>query len=216
MFRIDHHIHTTRYSPDSIIEPDQLIERAREHGLDGVVITEHDAMWAPEEVAELAARAGGLLVLSGVEVSAREGHFLVYGIPHDQFGEIEPGILLRDLVRIVRRHEAAIVAAHPYRWGQDFDEILAQHGAVFDALELVSNNVTPDLRPLITAAASKHALSTTGSSDAHEPAVVGCYHSRFDAPIRSMAEFVSALRSRSFRPSHRVGGPLVTGPVGQA
>src|SRR5258708_9364941 len=77
----DHHIHTLKHSPDSQIDPFHLVKRAREVGLDGVVITEHDYQWESEELAELAARAAPLLVFSGAEISAREGHFLVYGLP---------------------------------------------------------------------------------------------------------------------------------------
>ena len=91
---------------------DVLIEQAREVGLDGVVITDHDHQWDPEEVAELAARAQGLKVFSGAEVSAREGHFLVYGLP--DLDEAPAGVLLADLLRVVKRHGAAIVAANVF------------------------------------------------------------------------------------------------------
>jgi histidinol phosphatase-like PHP family hydrolase len=40
--KFDHHLHTNRHSPDSIIDPEKLVEHARRIGLDGVVITEHD------------------------------------------------------------------------------------------------------------------------------------------------------------------------------
>ena len=92
------------------------------------MITEHDYQWQPDELAELAARAGSLRVFSGAEISAREGHFLVYGLP--SLEDVPPGILVRDLIEVVRRHQAAIVAAHPFRWDQPFDQIVAEHGPV--------------------------------------------------------------------------------------
>lgn len=142
--KIDHHIHTSRHSPDSSIDPFALVKRAGSIGLDAVVITEHDYQWQPDELAELAARAKDLRVFSGAEISAREGHFLVYGLP--RLDDVPPGIFLRDLIEVVRSHQAAIVAAHPFRWDQPFDQIVADHGPVFDALELVSNNVSPETR----------------------------------------------------------------------
>src|SRR5262249_18531030 len=125
MARIDHHLHTSRHSPDSVIDPGELIARAREVGLDGVVITEHDYQWEAGELAELAARAAGfgVKVFSGAEVSALEGHFLVYGLP--DLREAPPGVALGYLLEVVRRHGAAIVAAHPFRWDQDFDALIA-------------------------------------------------------------------------------------------
>jgi predicted metal-dependent phosphoesterase TrpH len=210
--KVDHHIHTSRHSPDSEIAPARLIERARKVGLDAVVITEHDYQWEPDELAELSERAAPLLVLSGAEVSAREGHFLVYGLPSLELAP--PGIDVRELLEIVRSHDAAIVAAHPFRWDQPFDEIVAELGPVFDALELVSNNVSRETRARTEALLRAHPMCATGSSDAHDLDVVGCYFTEFDAPIESIAEFVAALKNRRGRPRHRPGADLASGPVG--
>jgi predicted metal-dependent phosphoesterase TrpH len=207
--RFDHHLHTKRHSPDSNIDPLELIDRAPRVGLHGVVITEHDYQWETAELADLAGRAGALRVLSGVEVSAREGHFLVYGLP--SLADVEPGIPVADLLKVVRGHGAAIVAAHPFRWGQPFEEIIAANGPAFDAIELVSNNVTRETRSLAESLLERTPMGSTGSSDAHEIDVVGCYFTRFDEPIESMAEFVAALRRGAFRPGNRAGIRLSCG-----
>jgi predicted metal-dependent phosphoesterase TrpH len=209
--KIDHHLHTSRHSPDSIISPRVLLERARAVGLDGVVITEHDYQWEPDELAELAARADGLKVFAGAEVSTREGHFLVYGLP--DLDETPPGIGVIDLLAVVRRRGAAIVAAHPFRWDQDFDALVVAHGPAFDALELVSNNVTPETRQKTAALLREHPMGATGSSDGHEPGAVGCYFTEFPAPIATLADFVAALRQRAGRPRHRPGAWQASGPV---
>jgi predicted metal-dependent phosphoesterase TrpH len=209
--KFDHHMHTKRHSPDSEMDPYLLVERAREIGLDGVVITEHDYQWQAGELSELAARAAPLRVFSGAEISAREGHFLVYGLP--SLEDVPPGVALADLLSTVRRHQAAIVAAHPFRWDQPFDSIVADHGPVFDALELVSNNVSPETRAKTEALLRRHSMASTGSSDAHEIKVVGCYFTEFDMPIETITDFVGALRSHRGRPRHRPGANLASGPV---
>jgi predicted metal-dependent phosphoesterase TrpH len=209
--KFDHHLHTARHSPDSSIDPYQLIARAREIGLDGVVITEHDYQWQDDELSELAARAAPLRVFSGAEISAREGHFLVYGLP--SLDEAEPGITLAELLRVVRAHKAAIVAAHPFRWDQPFEAIVAEHGPAFDALELVSKNVTAETRRRTEALLRRHAMGATGSSDAHEIASLGCYFTEFDLSIATIHDFAAALRARSGRPRHRPGAILASGPV---
>src|SRR5512147_1166764 len=172
--RFDHHLHTARHSPDSSIDPYELIGKARRIGLDGVVITEHDYQWELDELAELAALAAPLRVFSGAEISALEGHFLVYGLP--TLDDVSPGIEVAELVRVVRRHQAAIVGAHPFRWDQPFDEIIAEHGPIFDALEFVSNNVSRETRRKTEALLRQCPMGVTGSSDAHEIARLGCYH----------------------------------------
>jgi predicted metal-dependent phosphoesterase TrpH len=212
MPRFDHHLHTARHSPDSIIDPFALIDHARAIGLDGVVITEHDYQWTSAELEELNANAGSFKVWSGAEVSAKEGHFLVYGLP--DLSDVPAGVDLAELLRVVRHHGAAVVAAHPFRWDQDFDAILAEHGPAFDALELVSNNVTLDTRRKTETLLSKHTLGATGSSDGHEIEVVGCYYTEFPSAIETMSAFVAAVRSRRGSPRHRLGVPLACGPVG--
>jgi len=212
MTKIDHHLHTTRYSPDSSIDPYELLERAVELRLDAVVITEHDALWPADELAELQSRSERLLVLSGVEVSAREGHFLVYGLP--DLEAVQPGIHLRELLNVVDTHQAAIVAAHPFRWGQEFRQIVKDHGPVFDALELVSNNVMPDTRQETTSLLQElPGMAATGSSDGHQLHAIGCYYTEFEAEIRSMADFVRAVKSRRYRPRHHPSCVNVSGPV---
>ena len=211
MARFDHHIHTSRHSPDSEIDPFVLLDQARRAGLDGVVITEHDYQWEPDELAALAARGAelNLRVFSGAEVSAREGHFLVYGLP--DLTEVPAGIRLKDLLRVVKGRGAAVVAAHPFRWDQDFDAIVAVHGPAFDALELVSNNVSPDTRRKTERLLSRHPMGSTGSSDAHSPEVVGCYFTEFPGEITTLADFVSALHARLGRPRHHAEARLPAG-----
>lgn len=201
MWKIDHHLHTARHSPDSVIDPYDLLERLRDRELNGVVITEHDHQWDPEELAELASKAPDLTILSGAEVSAIEGHFLVYGLPN--LDDAPPGISLKDLIQVVRRHDAAIVAAHPFRWDQPFDRIFRSVMGNIDALEVVSNNHTPATRGRTEEVIFKvPRLGSTGSSDAHELNTVGCYYSEIARPIKTMRDFVRAIRERATKPRH--------------
>ncbi|WP_165065242.1 PHP-associated domain-containing protein [Paludisphaera rhizosphaerae] len=209
--KFDHHLHTSRHSPDSVMDPLELLERAREIGLDGVVITEHDHQWAPAELAELAAEARGLKVFSGVEVSAREGHFLVYGLP--DLSDVGPGISVGELLKVVNRRGAAIVAAHPFRWLQPFDEIVGRYGPAFHGVEFVSNNVTAETRALADALLQASPMPRTGSSDAHDVDTLGCYYSEVEGPVETIADFVAALRRGAVQPRHRKGARLTSGPV---
>jgi predicted metal-dependent phosphoesterase TrpH len=209
--KIDHHLHTSRHSRDGVMSPLEMIERARAIGLDGVVITEHDHQWGADELAELASRAKGLKVFSGVEVSAREGHFLVYGLP--DHSDVGPGIGLAELLKVVGRRKAAIVAAHPFRWFQPFDEIVARHGPAFHGVEFVSNNVTAETRARAARLLETSPMARTGSSDAHDVDELGCYYSEVEGRIETMADFVAALRRGAVRPAHRPGARLTSGPV---
>jgi len=190
----DLHLHTSRHSPDSVMEPFAMVRRAHELGLDGVVITEHDWLWTESELDELRAAAGGLLVLAGIEVSARQGHFLVYGV-HNPFA-VPRGMDVTQLCHEVHRQGGAVVAAHPFRWGQPFDEILRTDRPVLDGLELMTNNMDADCRRLAARVRDEHDLAGLGSSDAHQLDVLGICCTEFDGTIRDMRDLVDAIRQR--------------------
>jgi predicted metal-dependent phosphoesterase TrpH len=192
--KFDLHLHTTRHSPDSQMGPLAMCRRARRIGLDGVVITEHDWLWTEPELEALRELHPGLVVLSGIEVSAREGHFLVYGVT-DPFA-LPRGIGVAALCREVHRQGGAVVAAHPFRWGQPFRDILRRERPELDGLELMTNNMDADCRRQAAAVQAELGLTGLGSSDAHEEAVLGFCYTDFPGRVASNADLVEAIRSR--------------------
>jgi predicted metal-dependent phosphoesterase TrpH len=166
-----------------------------------VVITEHDWLWTDEELADLRREAEGLVVLAGLEVSAREGHFLAYGVS-DPFA-LPRGIGVAELCREVHQQGGAVVAAHPFRWGQPFDEILEDEQPELDGMELMSSNMDPDCRRraavIYEAIRLTRPLAGLGSSDAHREEVLGFCYSDFDAEIADIAALVDAIRSGCVR-----------------
>jgi predicted metal-dependent phosphoesterase TrpH len=192
--KFDLHMHTTRHSPDSAMDPFALCRRARAIGLDGIVITEHDWLWTEAELDELREAHAGLVVLAGVEVSAREGHFLVYGITNPFAAP--RGIGVADLCREVHAQGGAVVAAHPFRWGQPFADILEENNPDLDGLELMTNNMDADCRRRAAAVQARRGLAGLGSSDAHHEDVLGVCYTEFPAGTRTAAELVRAIRGR--------------------
>jgi hypothetical protein len=199
MMKFDLHMHTSRHSPDSILDPFILLRRAKQVGLDGIVITEHDYLWPEEELTELRKAAPDLVVLAGIEISARDGDVLVYGVT-DPF-KLPRGIKWSALCDEIHRQGGVAVAAHPYRWGQDLDRIMREQKPTIDGLEMMSNNMTRDLREKTAEYHRKNAtLATLGNSDAHDEDVVGCCYTEFDAEIRTIADLVLAIKSRKATP----------------
>jgi predicted metal-dependent phosphoesterase TrpH len=192
--KFDMHLHTSRHSPDSIMPALIMMERAKEIGLDGVVITEHDWLWTEDELDELSEAVPGLIVLSGVEVSTRQGHFLAYGVTDPL--AVPHGIDVADLCCEVHRQGGAVVAAHPYRWNQPFDDILQTRRPELDGLELMSNNMDADLRQRAATLNQRLQLAGLGNSDAHRVETLGCCYTEFSVPIRDMHDLVQAIRGR--------------------
>lgn len=107
---IDLHTHTRLGSPDSLLHPDELIERSKAAGLDAVVLSEHDQTWDREAVQALA-RRHNFRIIPGLEVSTDRGHILVYGV-HTYADSMRQAETLASHVAQVN---GAMVAAHPYR-----------------------------------------------------------------------------------------------------
>jgi predicted metal-dependent phosphoesterase TrpH len=171
--KFDLHLHTTRHSPDSRMDPLAMARRARELGLDGVIITEHDWLWTEPELEVLRALHPEVMILAGIEVTTREGHFLVYGVSNPF--AVPRGIGVADLCREVHRQGGAVVAAHPFRWGQPFTDILRRERPELDGLEVMTSNMDAECRRRAAGVREEYGLAGLGSSDAHQEDVLNSY-----------------------------------------
>lgn len=86
-FRLDLHTHTT--CSDGVLTPKQLLEKAKDIGLSGISITDHDTLAAYTEETFAVAKKRGLILLIGVELSTffeqKSVHILGYLISlHDK------------------------------------------------------------------------------------------------------------------------------------
>jgi len=107
---VDIHTHTFPRSDDSFLSPDQLVERAKAVGLDGACLTEHDFVWEPHKVRELAKRHN-FLVIPGIDVNSEDDHILVFGLSRYVYGMQR----VAQLAQLVAESGGAMVAPHPYR-----------------------------------------------------------------------------------------------------
>ena len=197
--KFDLHMHTSRYSPCSVTEPHELVESAVDAGLDGIVITEHHHVWTEDELDELRALAPSLIILAGVEVTGVGGDVLCYGVTNAK--TVPRGSKWPELAREVRRQGGATVIAHPYRWGQPIDKLLADLKPEFDGIELMSSNMDDGVRESAAGLSRRMPhLAPMGNSDSHHPSTVGMCYTEFPAGTRTMADIVAAIRDRQTRP----------------
>ena len=160
--RLDMHVHTL-YSHDGVETPERLVERAREIGLDGLAITDHNTQDGIGEAMD-AGRYQGLLIIPGVEVSCREGHVLLYG--SGDF-EVRAGMGVVEVLEVLRESYPGCIGApaHPFdlhRSGMGW--ACLQHP--FDAVETV-NGHSPLPREVLLPLATRLGAGEVGGSDAH-------------------------------------------------
>lgn len=200
MFKMDLHIHT-RLGGDSLIQPDEVVERARAVGLDGVCITEHHAYDLSEPFEEIS-RTTNFPILRAMEYRADNGHLLVYGVQASR-GNFPPGLPLQEAVDWAQKNGGVAVPAHPYQQslsGQYLGDDILKINGLF-ALEVLNGSVSAADNRRAEKAASRLKISGIGGSDAHGLHVLGKAYTGFPAPVTSMKELTTALKTGNYFPA---------------
>ncbi|HXY22246.1 MAG TPA: PHP domain-containing protein [Burkholderiaceae bacterium] len=197
---IDCHCHT-KYSNDNWLEPVDLVRRAKQLGLDGLVVTEHHSVEVSEPV-ERIGKEEGLLVLRGVEVSTDRGHMLAYGLQDDGWNVWGRDNYLpwQEVIERANSMGAICVPAHPYReigLGSLLEGLLDLEGIA--AIE-THNGGNPDhINELAVVSSQIMRLPGLGGSDCHKQSAVGRCATEFSRPIRDLADFIAAVRAGACR-----------------
>ena len=165
---------------------------AQLRGLDGVCITEHDALWPLADIERVAAEMD-FVVVRGMEVTTEVGHVLVFGATAHH-----PAMAtLAELRQRVRDDGALMYLAHPSRkYGTLPPDDLA---AYFDSVE--AHNGTEGILQNDHAVrlATGMRLPGIGGSDAHSVREVGVCATEFENDVREEATFLTALRAGAYR-----------------
>lgn len=189
---IDLHCHTRVLSPCSALTPEALVRAAQARGLDGVCITEHDAVWPHEEIERVAGQMQ-FLVLRGMEITTEVGHVLVFGLERHH-----PAMAtLDELYGIVREKDGLMYLAHPSRRYGSLPP--GDLSSVFDSVE--EQNGTEGALQNDNAArlARGMRLPGIGGSDSHSVREVGVCATEFSGSVQDEASFIAALRAGEYR-----------------
>lgn len=179
-YRIDLHVHS-KYSGDNDAEPEELIDQAIRLNLYGIAFTEHYSYEASAFVELLREKYGDRIrLLRGVELSAIEGHCLVFGIDTDRLSLKDASIT--EVVKAVNRSGGVVIPSHPYRKGNSLGDIVQQVWG-FCALEGYNGANMQAYNEKAIATARLLDLRYTGGSDAHAPKEVGLCVTEFDDAI---------------------------------
>lgn len=184
---IDLHCHTLPLSQCSSLQPEELIDLARQRGLDGVCLTEHDRFWPEDGLAELRERIS-FAVFSAVELTTDLGHVLAFGL--------RPGLSLATAAAAFAAAQECgglLFLAHPARDGL----LRVTHETVeyFESVEALNGSDTRLQNLAAKGLAHGFRLPGIGGSDAHTPAEVGRVATSFLDNIKSNEELLAALKA---------------------
>jgi len=204
---IDLHTHTRPLSWDSYLDPDELVERSKAAGLDGICLSEHDFFWKPDDVAALAKRHD-YLVLPAIEINTDDGHILAYGLTKYVYGMHRS----HELAHHIGEANGTMVAAHPYRrqmpWyidnERDYEEALvrASRNPAYRycaALESINGRATEQENAFSQRLCDLMSMHGTAGSDAHARTDIGRCATQFERPIESIEDLIEELRAGRFR-----------------
>jgi len=202
--RIDLHIHTAPLSACSYIDPQELIQEARRLNLDGICLTEHQVVWDPDEVSQMA-EAAGIRIFRGNEFTTNQGDILVFGYDED----IKELLIIQDLRDKVTAAGGYMIAAHPFRGFKTFGigqlQMTVEQACkrkVFefvDAVETGNGKLSPDENEMARNVAEKLGLPGTGGSDAHRIDEIATWLTDFDKDIEDENDLLQELHAGRFR-----------------
>ena len=184
--RVEFHCHT-RWSKDSLLEPEKLIAACKRKGLGKVVITDHNTILG----AQAAQRLAPEYVVVGEEIMTTKGELLAFFVEQ----AIPAGLTPEDAIRRLREQGAFISVSHPfdeYRNGawaiRDLDPIIDQ----VDAIEVFNSRcLKQSSNDLAILYALQHQKPGTAGSDAHAAMELGT--AVVDVPNFDSAEGLKAV-----------------------
>jgi predicted metal-dependent phosphoesterase TrpH len=193
--KLDLHVHSN-HSRDASPSPKEILEFCGKVGLDGCAITDHNAIDGSLEAYKLGHEMG-LLVIRGIEVSAKEGHVLAYGV-----GELVPrGLSMADTIQRIHSAGGIAVAAHPKRFPSGLGLELAREGK-FDAIEIINGGSSRRGNKLARRVAEMKRMPVTAGSDAHDLSQVGKAYTIVEG-VFTEADLIAAIAKGSSRAGGR-------------
>ena len=226
----DLHVHTNRGSPDSALEPHDLVAEATRIGLSGVVVTEHNG-WPRHDFELFTRDLHDMVMIRAIEVYTPLGHILALGL-ESHVALVSGGIETVERLRAeVDRVGGALVLAHPFRFlfnpaglftqNKLFEdprtvpstaEEAAQHpvfGLVHE-VEVINGGGTQRENAFAHQVVSVLGLRGTGGSDAHSVAGLGKGTTFFPGVIRNERDLLDALRASDFHAveNFHIGRPI--------
>ena len=169
-----------------------LLEQAAAVELDALAITDHDAISASLEAAELAP-SYGLVGIPGVEVTSAAGHVLALGVTE----HVPAGLPFEETIERIREGGGIAVVPHPFQRSRHgvAPHVSADVLASADAIEVYNSR-------LLTGRSNRQAerfaherdLPMTAGSDAHISEMIGQAVTEIDAAERSVEGILDAIR----------------------
>ncbi len=197
--RADIHMHTNL--GDGWASPAKVVEEATRQCLPLIAITDHDHVEGAKRVQDLIYQQNlSLQMITGVEVSTRQGHLL--GL----FVEKAPKAMrsVEESIEDIKAQGGLVIVPHPLgklvpSLRRAKIDALLEKGYVIDGIEMYNPSpANASMRPVVRDANQQWGLAETGGSDAHFWQHIGSAYTLF--PGSSSEDLRRAILERTVRP----------------
>lgn len=193
---IDTHMHCLEGSADSFIRISEIVDKARNLGLDGICITDHDSLSAREYAIEYGKR-NDFKIFVGGEILTYEGDIVVFGLDEVPNRKLHA----QELIDLVNSKGGATISAHPFR---DNNRGCGNNIREFNGLTAVeifngSTKVHHNLQAF--ALALELGLATVAASDCHEVKTIGTYCTIFPDDVKTEEDLIRAIKEKKVYPA---------------
>ncbi|GIN12763.1 hypothetical protein J26TS2_26300 [Shouchella clausii] len=223
--RIDLHTHGkwTKQSDFSLLYFEEMIENAREAGLDATALTEHfnthhffDLFHVLDEHYPYVGDyydVHGFKVFTGMEVDVREGGHILFIGPRASIQDIrlqleantekEHFIPFSDLMELGKSHPLLGIGAHPLREKTPLTHIDPELLKQLDAFDLNGRDLfrqgLEQTQLEVAAFAKKIGKPVVCGSDTHLPIQYGAVYNDFDHDCQTAIELKAAIEANAYR-----------------
>ncbi len=220
MYKYETHLHTYPVSECARAEVREVMDFYREHGYDGIFITNHfldgniniskrslpyeeqvEFYFSDYEKAKDLEKEVGIKVFFGVEISYKGTDFLVYGLDKAWFlahPEIMSMSKRREL-EFLMESGALVIQAHPYREASYIDHIRLFPRSVH-GVEVINANRNELENRMAEAYANSYELLKLAGSDNHQGKAQTKLAGIFtDTPITDELDFINRVKEGKFQ-----------------
>lgn len=186
---IDTHLHEKKYSEDSVISLEEIVDRAKELGLNGICITDHESNEIMEEASALAKKEN-FIIITGAEILTFEGDMTVFGLRNLP----DKMIHAAELIDLVRKAGGVAICSHPYRQNnRGMGDHMKELNYVF-GIEAFNGSTPKELNEKAYDVSVDLNVPALGGSDAHVIEQVGRFATCMPDWVVDEASFIKAIK----------------------
>ncbi len=192
---IDTHMHEKTYSADSFLSLEEIVNKARSMGLDGVCITDHESNEIRDFALEFS-RKSNFLIIVGAEVLTYEGDITVFGLrdlPKEK-------VHAQELIDLTLKTGGVAISAHPFRHNNRGMGNFIKTVKGLSGIEAFNGSTFSHHNLYAYALSSELGIPALGASDAHIVEAIGKYATLFRGNVRDEKDFIEAVKSGRVSP----------------